>query len=99
MTRLLTGLTLGVAGLALTLAACAGETARDGPDATQTQCYLRIRNRTGEKLTVYVLYRAAAGGKERWLPAAPEDAGLALTFPLDPDQETFLVDRGAAVTA
>jgi hypothetical protein len=90
----------GLALLATLMAEAWAQTPRSATSAlVQTECYLRIRNRTGEKLTVHVLYRSAGKGTPRWLPGAPENTARALTLVVEPNESAFLVDGGSVVPA
>src|SRR5262249_22095612 len=51
---------------------------------TQTQRYLKVRNQTGQRLTVYVQFRAPTDqGQEAWYPAAPGASAGPLKFELE----------------
>lgn len=57
----------------------------------QTCRYLRLKNETGQKLTVYLQYRTqTTDGKYRWYPEAPATATKALVFQLKPGAESEL---------
>jgi hypothetical protein len=53
----------------------------------QNQRYLKVKNDTGQKLTVWVRYRSLDGnGDWAWLPGS----GDAMEYQLEPGQETYL---------
>src|SRR5205823_13844205 len=56
----------------------------------QTQRYIKLCNKTDEKLTVYVQLCTIEDEKEVWLPASPEDSTDCLTYELEAGQETSL---------
>jgi len=57
----------------------------------QTCRYLRLKNETDQKLTVYLQYRTQmTNSKYRWYPAAPATATKALVFQLKPGAESDL---------
>jgi hypothetical protein len=66
----------------------------------QTQCYLRVKNGTKEKLTVYLQYRTVtSANKFAWAPADPNDSDKALVYKLDPGEETSLGTKGERICA
>jgi hypothetical protein len=56
-----------------------------------TSRYLRVKNDTKEKITLYVQYRTLTNkNRFRWYPAAPSMSDEALVFELEPGSETDL---------
>jgi hypothetical protein len=65
-------------------------------EVTQNRRYLKVKNDTGEKLTVWVRYRTQTVRDEwKWYPAGDE----ALCYELAPGQETYLSHEGWRVNA
>jgi hypothetical protein len=65
----------------------ADDTGTDDPEPYQNQRYLRVKNDTGQKLTVWVRYRAPGeDGNWAWLPGDSD----AVEYELGPGEETYL---------
>jgi hypothetical protein len=66
----------------------------------QTLCYLRLKNDTDEKLTVYVQFRAWSDrGEWVWYPADPASSKMAYTYELKPGEEKDVTCHGRRVSA
>jgi hypothetical protein len=85
---------------------CILEAADDGSDDSeqpaavkQTRRYLRVKNDTGEKLTLFVQYRTVTrSGAWKWFPADPGSEG-AVSFELKVGEEANLVHDGWSINA
>jgi hypothetical protein len=71
---------------------------QEEPEAvTQTRRYLKVKNDTGSKLTVWLHYRTLTTGDEwKWFP---KDGRKAVRYELDPGEETYLCHEGWKVNA
>jgi hypothetical protein len=72
----------------------------DEEAAVQNQRYLRVKNDTGKKLTVWVQYRTQTDGDEfAWVPNDPAKSDAAVGFEIDAGEEVDLEHQGARVAA
>jgi hypothetical protein len=79
------------------LVACPAAAAAEPEEAVQTRRYLKVKNDTGEKLTVWLRYRTlTTDGEWRWYPGEWEKP---LCYELDPGEETYLSHEGWKVNA
>jgi hypothetical protein len=60
----------------------------------QNARYLRLKNDTSEKLTIYVQVRTEVNNAFTWLPADPETSKRALVFELQPGEDGYLPHDG-----
>src|SRR5262249_28533202 len=75
----------------------------DSPEAEpayQTECYVRVKNDTKQKLTVFLQYRTTTEAREfAWLPADPETSQQALVWKLEPGEGMALKGAAGAISA
>ena len=64
----------------------------------QTVRFLKLRNDTGVKLTVFVQYLTVAGDKVEWLPGEP-GTDKAISFTMEDGQELTVEDNGPKLAA
>jgi hypothetical protein len=70
--------------------------AAEPEEAVQTRRYLKVKNATAEKLTVFLRYCTQNTADEwKWYPAS----GDAVSFELDPGEESYLEHEGWTVNA
>jgi hypothetical protein len=66
----------------------------------QTERFLKIRNDSGVKLTVFVHHRTyTSEGSWAWYPADPSQSDQALSFEIEPGAETYLQNAGFTIHA
>lgn len=66
----------------------------------QVQRFLKLKNETSLKLTVYVQYRTLQNGKWVWLPAQPTESEQAVQMVLEPGKTVDVVDaKGQKIVA
>jgi hypothetical protein len=66
-------------------------------DVAQTRRYLKLKNETGEKLTVWLRYRTLTTDSGwKWFP---EGGPTELCYELDPGEETYLSHEGWKINA
>jgi hypothetical protein len=76
------------------LSQAAAETEEEG--FAQTVRYLKVKNETSQKLTLWVRYRTQDAAEEwRWFPAT----GKGVCYELDPGEETYLGHQGGKLHA
>jgi hypothetical protein len=78
-----------------------GDTEDSAEPAVKQACrFLRLKNATGGKLTVYLQYRTElTSGKMKWYPADPQTSPKPLTFVLNDKADTYLTDEDWSIQA
>jgi hypothetical protein len=72
----------------------------DGQDDVQYWRYLKVKNDTDERVTLWVQYRTLDEQDGwAWYPADPTQSRQAKRFVLEPGEETYLDDRGSYLGA
>jgi hypothetical protein len=64
----------------------------------QVRRYLKLANKTEERIRVWLQYRSVSqGGEWRWYPGEPGSESNALRYTFEPDESNYLNDSGRGV--